>query len=139
MPIELMGFKSNGKSKIPFFTVSVSAGIPVPVDTDESTVIDLNEYLVDHPSSTFFAKITGEDLSIVGIHDSDILIIDTGSEPIDGKMILVMLNEELTVKIFRDIDGEIFFESSQNNFIPRNLPGLNYEMIGVITKIIHSI
>lgn len=138
MPIELMGFKSNGKSKIPFFTVSVSAGMPVPVDTQDSTVIDLNEYLVEHPTATFFAKISGEDLSNVGIHDGDILIIDTSSKPSDGKMVLVMLNNELTVKFFRDIDGEIFFESSKNNFVPQNLPGLEYEIIGVITKIIHS-
>lgn len=138
MPIELMGFQSDGKSKIPFFTVSVSAGVPVPVDTEDSIVIDLNEYLVEHPAATFFAKISGDDLNNIGIYDGDILIIDTSSKPEDGKIILVMLNNELTVKFYRNIEGEIFFESSKNNFVPQNLPGLEYEIIGVITKIIHS-
>lgn len=139
MPIELLGFKSGEKSKIPFFTVSVSAGVPVPIDTDESKVIDLNEYLVEQPASTFFARISGDELSNIGIHDGDILIVNTAEEPVDGKMILVMINDELTVRFYRNIDGEILLESSKNNFVPTNLPGMEYELIGVVNKIVHSI
>lgn len=139
MPIELFGLKPESGSRIPFYTMSVSAGVPVPVDTTENHVIDLNEYLVEHPAATFFARVTGDDLNTMGIHDSDIMIVDTSKEPEDRKIVLVMLNGELTVKYFRQLVGENFLESSENKFISLDVPGISYDYIGTVTKIIHSI
>lgn len=138
--IELFGSIKGISSKLPFYDVSVSAGIPVPIETDSHTVIDLNEFLIEHPNSTFFARITGNELSSVGISDGDILIIDTSLEPTDGKLVLATLNEELTVKYFRDVDGSLYLESHNSFFSPLNLGNeFDWKIIGVITKVIHSI
>lgn len=139
MPIELFGLKPESGSRIPFYTMSVSAGVPVPVDSTENHVIDLNEYLVEHPTATFFARVSGDDLENIGIFDSDIMIFDTSVEPLDSKIVLVMLNGELTVKYYRVIDGEKMLESTENKFVSLSLPGIQYDYIGTVTKIIHSI
>lgn len=138
--IELFGSIKGISSKIPFYDVSVSAGIPVPIETDTHTVIDLNEFLIEHPNSTFFARITGNELSPVGISDGDILIIDTSIEPTDGKLVLANLNDELTVKYFRDVEEGQFLESHDSFFTPLSLGNeIVWKIIGVITKVIHSI
>jgi len=74
MTRKLFGLKPESRSRIPCYTISVSAGVPVPVDATENHVIDLNEYLVEHPAATFFARVTGDDLNTMGIHDCDIMI-----------------------------------------------------------------
>lgn len=138
--IELFGSIAGITRKIPFYDVAVSAGIPVPVETDSHTVIDLNEFLIEHPQTTFFARISGGELSNVGISDGDILIIDTSIEATDGKLILATLNNDLTVKYYRDVDGKQYLESHNSFFTPLSLGDeINWKIIGVITKVIHSI
>lgn len=138
--IELFGAVIGNSSKLPFYDVSVSAGIPIPIETDSHTVIDLNEFLIEHPQTTFFARITGNDLSEIGISDGDILIIDTSIDVTDGRLVLAMFNDDLTVKYYRDVDGQQYLESHNSFFSPLILGDeINWKVIGVITKIVHSI
>ena len=138
--IELFNSFSGASSKIPFYDVSVSAGIPIPIETDSYTSVDLNEFLIEHPSATFFARISGNELNMVGISDSDILIIDTSLEVKDGKLVLAMFNGDLTVKYFRDVDGQQYLESHNSFFLPLNVGDeMQWKILGVITKIVHSI
>ena len=55
--VEIFGFQPKSYNKMPFFTMSVSAGVPVPVSNDIDREIDLNEFLIEHPSATFFSKV----------------------------------------------------------------------------------
>lgn len=140
--IEIFGFKLKEKQRImlPFFETSVAAGLPNPIESDSCVEIDLNEYLVDHPASTFFAKVRGLNMVSQGIRDGDILVVDTSIEPVEQKIVLVTINGSLTVKIFREIDGEIFLESQNHQFLPVMMePYLEFKIIGVVTKIIHSL
>jgi len=138
--VEIIGFEPHSNSKIPLFSMSVSAGVPVPVDNDIEKMIDLNEYLVQHPNATYFAKVTGDNMKMAGINDGDILIVDTHIEPTDGKIVLTTINNEVTVKYYRNIDGEEFLESHKGSFLPLNMGDeINYKIIGTVTKIIHSL
>ena len=140
MPVQIFGFEPKATSKIPFYNVSVSAGLPVPVTSDTDTAVDLNEFLIDRPATTFFARVTGDDMRPVGISNGDILIVDTSEEPADGRIILAMLNGELTVRYFRNIEGEIYLETQSSNFLPLKISDdLEFEIIGTVTKIIHTI
>lgn len=137
--IELIGFRAKTRIRIPLFTMSVSAGLPVPVDDNVDQEIDLNEFLVEHPASTFFARVKGNDMREAGIYNNDILIIDTSIEPEDGKIILASVNNELTIKYYRDIDGDLYLESQDRHFIPLSQEIMDLQVIGVVKKIIHSL
>jgi DNA polymerase V len=138
--IEVYSYQPGKMRLIPFFSMSVSAGVPSPVDDDIDKVVDLNEFLVEHPAATFFARVKGNTLSEIGISDNDILIVDTVIEPEDGKVVVASINGDLTVKIFRNIDGEEFLQSGNLQFHPIRIePYLEYEIMGVVTKVIHSL
>jgi DNA polymerase V len=140
--IEIIGFRPNEdlKQKMPFFKVNVSAGFPnIPVDNEIEREIDLNELLVEHPAATFFAKVHGLNMQFAGIRDGDILIVDSAVEPLDGKIILALIKNDLTVKIFREIDGEIYLETQNHHFLPLVIGEVEFNIIGVVTKIIHSV
>lgn len=120
--------------------MSVSAGRPVPVDNEIEREIDLNEFLVEHPASTFFAKVRGQALKNADIADGDILIVDTSKEPADGKIVVVAINGDLSVKIYRILDGEPYLESQNGQFLPLSIdPYIEMKPVGVVTKVIHSV
>ena len=139
-PIEILGFHPSSVEKIPLFTMSVSAGIPVPADSDIDKEVDLNEFLVEHPAATFFAKVHGYSFEEAGIKDGDILIVDTGLEATDGKFVVVLVNDNLTIKIYRVIDDRVYLQAHDKKFIPKDIdPFMSFDILGVVTKVIHSL
>ena len=140
--IQIIGYQTaNGDyTKLPLFTMSVAAGIPTPVDTHIDKEIDLNEFLVDHPAATFFARVNGDSLRHHGIRDNDLLIVDTLVQPEDGRIVLTSISGELSIKIYKVVDGDVYLESSDNRFLPIKIDGyMEFILLGVVTKIIHSL
>ncbi len=137
--IEIIGFQPGPSRRIPLFTMSVSAGVPIPVEDDVDKHIDLNEYLVEHPAATFFAKVTGDSMKDAGIRDGDILIVDTSVDASDGRLVIASINGELSIRYYREIDGQVYLESQNSHFLPINIGDyMRQQVIGVVTKIIHS-
>ncbi len=139
--IEIIGFKPNDEysAKMTLFEMSVAAGYPIPVESGIEKEVDLNEFLVEHPASTFFARVEGLNMIHAGIRDGDVLVVDSAIKPSDGKIVLVTLNSGLTVKIYREIDGDIFLESQKQQFLPLTVGEIEFEIIGTVSKIIHSL
>lgn len=137
---EIYAFEPRSSVSVPLFTMSVSAGIPIPVDSDIESVIDLNEYLIEHPTATFFAKVNGDAMADAGIRDGDILIVDTSLEPADNRIVVASVNGDFTIKIFRLIEGNSYLQSSNEQFVPLKIePYIEYKIVGIVTKIIHSV
>jgi DNA polymerase V len=89
----------SGALELPLYSSRVSAGFPSPADDFIDRTLDLNEYLVKHPSSTFFAWAQGESLRDIGIHDGDLLIVDRAVERSQGTVVVAAIDGELTCKI----------------------------------------
>ena len=137
--LTLLNYNNSSKTTIPLYMMPVSAGLPIPVDNYIEKDVDLNEFLVTHPSTTFFAKVNGDDLREAGICDSDILIVDSGLKPSDGNFVLAKINNDLVVRYYRNIKGVEYLESHTQTFFPLNISDeYNYKIMGTITKIIHS-
>ena len=138
--VSIFGLHNASIGKIPLYNMSVAAGSPVPVDDDIETSIDLNEFLIKHPASTFFAHVAGNNLKEAGIFDGNILVVDTSLEPKDGKIVVVMLGSELSVKIYRENDGNPYLQTDNERFIPVRIDSeFEFKIIGVVIKSIHSI
>lgn len=95
---EILGFEQHIKIKIPLFVEKISAGFPSPADDYIDKKIDLNEFLIKHPAATFFVRVVGDSMINAGIHAGDILVVDRALEPADNKIIIAVLDGELTVK-----------------------------------------
>ncbi len=84
---------------LPFFSSSVPAGFPSPADDYIENSLDLNEFLIKHPSSTYFARAAGDSMVERGIMDKALLIVDRAIEPRQGQVVIAAINGELTCKI----------------------------------------
>jgi DNA polymerase V len=139
--IEIIGFKPNDDNtyRMTLYEMSVAAGYPIPVESGIEKEVDLNEFLVERPASTFFARVKGLNMVHAGIRDGDILVVDSSVTPNDGKIVLVTLNNCLTIKIYREFEGEAFLESQKQQFLPLAIGEIEFNIVGTVTKIIHSL
>ncbi len=91
---------------LPFFSASVPAGFPSPADDYIEAGLDLNEYLVKHPSATFLARASGDSMTKAGILDGALLVVDKSITPKTGHIVIAAINGELTCKIL-DIEHRL--------------------------------
>ncbi len=84
---------------LPLFTDQVPAGFPSPADDYIENSLDLNDYLINHPSSTYFARAAGDSMLERGILDKALLVVDRAVEPRQGQVVIAAVNGELTCKI----------------------------------------
>lgn len=73
---------------VPFCPTPVSAGFPAPTDGSIETSLNLNEHCIRNPLSTYFARVSGEGWSGLGVARGDELIVDRGLDPADGSLVL---------------------------------------------------
>ena len=60
---------------LPLYTSEVCAGFPSPAEDHTDLSLDLNEYLIKHPSATFYIYAKGDSMINAGIYDGDLMNI----------------------------------------------------------------
>jgi len=84
--------------EIPLFSSTVAAGYPSPAEDHVEDTLDLNEYMVQHPDSTFMLRVEGESMKNAGIMPNDILVVDRSLKAAHKKIVIAAIDGELTVK-----------------------------------------
>lgn len=80
----------------------MSAGFPSPAADYEDRRLDINEYLVRNPVSTFFFSVEGDSMEGAQIFDGDILVVDKSVRPRHGHVVIAFVDGERLVKrLFR--------------------------------------
>ena len=100
-PAEGSGFPAEGsrpKLRVPLYSSSVAAGIPSPAEDHIEDTLDLNDYMVQRPDSTFMLRVEGESMRDVGILPNDILVVDRSIKAVHKKIVIAAIDGELTVK-----------------------------------------
>lgn len=92
---------------LPLVLSVVEAGFPSPAEGQIDRALDLNELLIDHPSSTYFVRVQGDSMSGAGIYHGDLLIVDRSKQPKSGDVIIAALNGTFTVKRWRPFRGQL--------------------------------
>jgi DNA polymerase V len=120
--------------------VPVFAGFPSPAEDYIEGKLDLNKHLIKHPAATFFVKVTGDSMTNAGIHPGDILIVDRSLEPADKKVVIAVVDGNLTVKRIRKIKGKVFLMPENEDYEPLQIKQeMNVEVWGVVTTVIHPV
>jgi len=124
----------------PLFMVPVTAGFPSPAEGYIEGKLDLNKHLIKHPAATFFVRVTGDSMVDAGIHPGDILIVDRAIEPADKKVVIAVIDGELTVKRIRMIKDKVFLMPENENYKSLQIEEeMNFEIWGVVTNVIHPL
>lgn len=130
----------NKSFKIPLYGSKIAAGLPSPTDDHMEDHLDLNEYLIKNPASTFLVRATGNSMVNAGIHENDILVIDRSIPPTHGKIIVAAIDGQLTVKKLHVKKNELFLIPENPSYSPIRINEDNEICVwGVVTNVIHTI
>lgn len=134
------GFDCQTDLQRPLFACGVSAGFPSPAEDYVEGQLDLNQLMVEHPAATFFVRVAGDSMIGAGIHHDDILVVDRSLEPVSGRVVIAVINGELTVKRLFRHNGEARLLAENPNYPPIELTeDTACEVWGVVTFVIHSL
>lgn len=136
---EIFFYENKNSLELEFFSHSVSAGKPNQVDEYLEDTIDLNDFLVNNPNSTFLLKVSGNSMTGAGINNGDTLIVDRAVEPLNGDIIIASIDGEITVKTLKKERGKIFLVPENINYkIIEVNENSCFQVLGVVTSMIHK-
>lgn len=102
--------------------------------------LNLNDFLVKHPVSTFFSQVTGDGEQALGLSNGDILVVDRSMAPKHNSLVIADVRGEFRVcRILKHGnswslekgDGEVISISYESDF--------KSPVWGRVTHIIHSV
>jgi DNA polymerase V len=121
------------KIALPLDAVKISAGFPSPAADYEDKRLDINDYLVRNPVSTFFFPVEGESMQGAEIFDGDILVVDKSVKPRHGHIVVAFVNGERLVKRLYRSAGRVALIAENPGYQPLEIQeGMELEVWGVV-------
>ncbi|WP_051018827.1 LexA family protein [Thauera sp. 27] len=118
---------------LPLGLTPVSAGFPSPAEDYADKRLDLNQYLVRNPVSTFFFQVRGDSMQDAQIFDGDILVVDRSIEACHGHIVVAFVNGERLVKRLYRRGGRVALLAENKAYPPLVLTeGAEMEIWGVV-------
>ena len=137
--MEIYKTKISTNKFLPYFSSLVTAGFPSPADDYINEKLDLNEYLIQNPASTFLVKVEGDSMTGAGIFPGDMLVIDRAETVKDGSVVLAVIDNEFTVKRYKKKGSKMFLVPENPNYEVIEIVGdMYFEVWGVVTSVIHK-
>jgi DNA polymerase V len=125
---------------IPLFQSHIQAGFPSPGDDFKDGSLDLNEHLISHKAATFFVRVTGDSMTGVGIFPGDLLIVDRSLTPTSGKVVIAVLNGDMTVKRLEKRKESLLLCAENKKYRDIKVgEDDDFSVWGVVTNVIHSL
>ena len=96
----------------------VSAGFPSPAADYVDSRLDINEYLVRNPVSTFFFPVEGDSMEGAEIFDGDILVVDRSIKARHGHIVIAFIDGERLVKRLYNRPGKLALVAENPKYPP---------------------
>ena len=119
MKLILYSADLSSELELLFADQGIRAGFPSPAQDYMSDSIDLNQELIRHPATTFYARAVGDSLTGCGIDDGDLLVIDNAIDPREGDIVVAYIDGEFTLKKVKlEPDGSCLWLIPANDEYP---------------------
>ncbi|GAB1468276.1 translesion error-prone DNA polymerase V autoproteolytic subunit [Candidatus Cloacimonadota bacterium] len=124
----------------PLMASKISAGFPSPAQDYIEGKLDLNEHMIAHPASTFFVKVDGYSMAGAGILPNDILVVDRSLEAVHNRIVIAIVEGELTVKRLKMEANEYYLVPESEDYPTIHIAeGMDFAIWGVVTFVIHKV
>lgn len=118
----------------------IETGFPSPATDHLESRLNLHDYVVKHPVSTFFSQVKGESENALGLRDGDILVIDRSLAPRQNSLVVAEIDGEFRVCRLLNNKGGWFFEKGDGQLISISFePDFESPIWGRVTHVIHSV
>jgi len=114
----------------------IAAGTPIMADQMIDEVFPLPRQLVGK-GELFMLKVVGESMIDAAIMDGDWVVVRQQKTAENGEIVAAMLDNEATVKVFRQRDGHTWLLPRNSNFEP--ILGDYAEVLGKVVAVLRSL
>ncbi|MBI2343776.1 MAG: repressor LexA [Deltaproteobacteria bacterium] len=114
---------------------AVQAGFPSPAEEALGDTISLDEYLIRKPQASFLLKVSGDSMIDAGIHPGDLVIVERGTTPSNGRIVLAHVDGEWTLKYYHRRGRRIELRPANPKY-PVIVPTQELNLVGVIQAVI---
>lgn len=114
----------------------IAAGIPITAEQQVEEVVPLPRQLVGK-GELFMLKVVGDSMIEAAICDGDFVVVRQQATAENGEIVAAMLNEEATVKVFRQRDGHTWLLPRNSAFEP--IMGDEAQILGKVVAVLRSV
>ncbi|MBS1496614.1 MAG: translesion error-prone DNA polymerase V autoproteolytic subunit [Bacteroidetes bacterium] len=102
--------------------------------------IDLNEQLIRNKPATFFMKVRGDSMINAGIYDGDIVIVDRSIKPVNGKIVIAVIDGEMLIRRFQKTLNRMLLIPDNHKLAATNVSEFaDFKVWGVVVYLIRSV
>jgi DNA polymerase V len=95
---------------MPLAAIQVPAGFPSPAADDLEDTVDPFKWVIRHEHATFWWRVSGDSLEAEGILDGDLIAVDRAGRRRSGRIVLAVVDGQITVKKLAKRDGQWFLD-----------------------------
>lgn len=114
----------------------IAAGVPIMADQMIDEIFPLPRQLVGK-GELFMLKVIGESMIDAAICDGDWVVVRQQKTAENGEIVAAMLDNEATVKVFRQRDGHTWLLPRNSNFEP--IVGDFAEILGKVVAVLRAV
>ena len=114
----------------------IAAGIPITAEQQVEEIFPLPKQLVGK-GDLFMLKVAGESMIDAAICDGDWVVVRQQNTAENGDIVAAMLDEEATVKVFRQRDGHTWLLPRNSAYEP--ILGDHSEVLGKVVAVLRSV
>src|SRR5574337_144949 len=118
----------------PLGLAKLSAGFPSPASAYDDKRLDINDYLIRNPVSTFFFSVTGDSMEVAEIFNGDVLVVDRSIEAQHGHIVVAFYHGDRLVKRLHNRGGRLALLAENPAYPPLEIEnGDELVVWGVVT------
>ena len=110
---------------------SVRAGLPFTPESEPDKNVDIDSYLINHPSSTFLVRVRWDSMEDAGIIEGDIVVVDKSLSPKNRDIVIASIDGDVTLKYFERKSWVIRLIPANVKYNPIVIPE-GTELLGVV-------
>lgn len=128
-PVPLAGVPEE---LIPLLTGAAGAGFPSPSQDWAEDRICLIELLRLDRAASFVFRISGSSMKDAGIHDNDVVVVDRDTRPVEGHIVIAIVDGGFVCRQLARRQGGMFLEARNSRQHYEPTPAEGVEIWGVV-------
>ena len=134
---ELPNFEVGDEDLVPVPLVGrIAAGGPITAEQSVEDVLALPRQLVGN-GKLFMLKVNGDSMIDAAICDGDWVVVREQHTADNGDIVAALLDDEATVKVFRQVDGHTWLMPRNSNYEP--IMGDRATVMGKVVSVLRSL
>lgn len=99
----------------------IHAAFESPGTDYEEDRISLDDYVSSHPNAVYYIKVTGDCMEYSGIESEDLLVVDKSLKPVNGDIIIGVLNDAHILACYIEFEGRRYLMPDNPKYQPHKL------------------